>query len=80
MRDYRFLAPFGALTIVKKTRTPGWGIDGGLPGPKNVSILASAPGSGGADKSMTQPYCWIYQGGAAGKTSQMANAMAWTPA
>jgi len=39
VRDYRFLAPFGALTIVKKSRTPGWGLDGGRPGPKNVSIL-----------------------------------------
>lgn len=39
IRDYRFLEPFGALTIVKKSRTPGWGIAGGRPGPKNVSIL-----------------------------------------
>lgn len=39
VRDYRFLAPFGALTIVKKTRTPGWGMEGGLPGAQNVSIL-----------------------------------------
>jgi N-methylhydantoinase B len=42
VRDYRFLAPFGALTIVKKTRTPGWGLDGGRPGPMNVSILIPA--------------------------------------
>jgi N-methylhydantoinase B len=42
VRDYRFLAPFGALTIVKKTRTPGWGLDGGRPGPGNVSILIPA--------------------------------------
>src|SRR5690606_20099931 len=39
IRDYRFLAPFGALNIVKKTRTPGWGIAGGKPGPMNVGIL-----------------------------------------
>jgi N-methylhydantoinase B len=39
VRDYRFLDTFGALTIVKKSRTPGWGLDGGRPGPKNVSIL-----------------------------------------
>jgi len=38
-RDYRFLGSFGALNIVKKTRTPGWGLNGGKPGPKNVSIL-----------------------------------------
>ncbi|MGH8912193.1 MAG: hydantoinase B/oxoprolinase family protein, partial [Acidimicrobiia bacterium] len=39
VRDYRFLGRFGALTIVKKTRTPGWGLDGGKAGPMNVSIL-----------------------------------------
>ncbi len=39
LRDYRFLDTFGALTIVKKTRTPGWGVAGGLPGPKNLGIL-----------------------------------------
>ena len=39
VRDYKFLAPFGALTIVKKSRTAGFGMNGGKPGPKNVSIL-----------------------------------------
>jgi N-methylhydantoinase B len=39
VRDYRFLAPFGALTILKKSRTPGWGLEGGKPGPLNLSIL-----------------------------------------
>jgi len=39
VRDYRFLAPFGALVIVKKTRAKGWGLDGGKPGPGNVSII-----------------------------------------
>lgn len=39
IRDYRFLAPFGALTIVKKSRTEGWGLDGGRSGPRNVGIL-----------------------------------------
>jgi N-methylhydantoinase B len=39
VRDYRFLAPFGALTILKKSRTPGWGLAGGKPGPLNLSIL-----------------------------------------
>jgi len=39
VRDYRFLAPFGALTILKKSRTLGWGLDGGKPGPLNLSIL-----------------------------------------
>jgi N-methylhydantoinase B len=39
VRNYRFLAPFGALVIVKKTRAKGWGLDGGKPGPGNVSII-----------------------------------------
>jgi N-methylhydantoinase B len=39
VRDYSFLAPFGALTILKKSRTPGWGLEGGKPGPLNLSIL-----------------------------------------
>lgn len=39
VRDYRFLAPFGALTIVKKTRAEGWGLAGGKPGPRNLGIL-----------------------------------------
>ena len=39
VRDYRFLDTFGALTIVKKSRTPGWGVAGGKPGPKNLGIL-----------------------------------------
>lgn len=39
VRDYRFLDGFGALTIVKKTRTEGWGLQGGKSGPKNVSVL-----------------------------------------
>jgi N-methylhydantoinase B len=39
VRDYRFLGPFGALTIVKKSRTEGWGLDGGRSGPRNLSIL-----------------------------------------
>ena len=39
VRDYRFLEPFGALTIVKKSRTPGYGLFGGHPGPRNLTIL-----------------------------------------
>jgi len=38
-RDYKFLAPFGALTIVKKTRTESFGMKGGKPGPMNLAIL-----------------------------------------
>ena len=43
VRDYRFLSPFGALTIVKKSRTEGWGVAGGKPGPKNLTILKPNP-------------------------------------
>ncbi len=39
VRDYRFLYPFGALTVLKKSGTDGWGLEGGEPGPKNLSIL-----------------------------------------
>ena len=39
VREYRFLESFGALTIVKKSRTSGFGLNGGKPGPKNLTIL-----------------------------------------
>ncbi|WP_049924036.1 hydantoinase B/oxoprolinase family protein [Halopiger djelfimassiliensis] len=38
-RDYRIEHPVGALSIVQKTREPGWGIDGGEPGAKNGLVL-----------------------------------------
>jgi N-methylhydantoinase B len=38
-RDYRLLKPFNALINVKKTRTEGWGLEGGSPGKKNVGVL-----------------------------------------
>ena len=38
-RNFRFLDGFGALTIVKKSKTPGWGLQGGEAGPMNVGIL-----------------------------------------
>lgn len=38
-RDYLFLDSFGALVIIKKSRTDGWGIAGGESGSKNVGIL-----------------------------------------
>ena len=43
LRDYRFLDEFGALTIVKKSLTGGWGLDGGKSGPLNVTILKPNP-------------------------------------
>jgi N-methylhydantoinase B len=39
VRNFRFLDGFGALTIVKKSKTPGWGLQGGEAGPMNVGIL-----------------------------------------
>lgn len=39
VRNFHFLDSFGALTILKKSKTPGWGLEGGEPGPKNVAIL-----------------------------------------
>ncbi|WP_135822189.1 hydantoinase B/oxoprolinase family protein [Halostella litorea] len=40
-RDYRFTHPAGALSIVQKTRTEGWGLAGGEPGATNVVALAT---------------------------------------
>ena len=38
-RDYRFLKEAKALATVKKTKTDGWGIDGGQPGARNAVVL-----------------------------------------
>lgn len=38
-RDYRFTHPSGALSIIKKTQTEGYGLEGGDPGTKNVVVL-----------------------------------------
>ena len=38
-RDFRITNPVGALSIVQKTRTAGWGVDGGKPGAKNGIVL-----------------------------------------
>ncbi|MFC3959136.1 hydantoinase B/oxoprolinase family protein [Halovivax cerinus] len=38
-RDYRFTHPTDALTITKKTKTEGWGLEGGEAGAKNVVAL-----------------------------------------
>lgn len=43
VRNFRFLDGFGALTILKKSKTPGWGLQGGKPGPMNVAILKPNP-------------------------------------
>jgi N-methylhydantoinase B len=43
VRNFRFLDGFGALTIVKKSKTPGWGLQGGEAGPMNVGILKPNP-------------------------------------
>lgn len=38
-RDYRFTDAVGALSIIQKTKTEGWGLEGGEPGAKNVVVL-----------------------------------------
>ena len=38
-RSYRFTADTNALVTVKKTKTDGWGIDGGQPGARNEVVL-----------------------------------------
>ncbi|WP_321112628.1 hydantoinase B/oxoprolinase family protein [Halorussus salinisoli] len=40
-RDYRFTHPSGALSIIKKTRNEGYGLEGGDPGARNVVVLQS---------------------------------------
>lgn len=40
-RDYRFTQPSGALSIIQKTKTEGWGMKGGKPGARNVVVLNS---------------------------------------
>jgi N-methylhydantoinase B len=38
-RDYRFTHPLGALSIIQKTKTDNWGLDGGSPGKRNAVVL-----------------------------------------
>lgn len=38
-RDYEITEPVGALSIIQKTRTDNWGLQGGKPGAKNVVVL-----------------------------------------
>lgn len=38
-RDFRFTHEIGALSIIQKTETSGWGIDGGRPGKRNAVVL-----------------------------------------
>ncbi|MFC3959134.1 hydantoinase B/oxoprolinase family protein [Halovivax cerinus] len=38
-RDYRFTHPTGGLSIIQKTKTEGWGMEGGEAGAKNVVAL-----------------------------------------
>jgi N-methylhydantoinase B len=40
-RDYRFLDDVKGITLIKKTRTDGWGLDGGEPGDRNVVAVQS---------------------------------------
>ncbi|WP_255152231.1 hydantoinase B/oxoprolinase family protein [Halorarius halobius] len=43
-RSYQFTADTNALVTVKKTKTDGWGVDGGTPGARNEVVLR--PGTG----------------------------------
>lgn len=38
-RDFRFTDACGALSIIQKTKTEGWGLEGGRPGAKNAVVL-----------------------------------------
>jgi N-methylhydantoinase B len=38
-RKYRAVRPFNALSIIQKTKTEGWGLNGGKPGAKNGILL-----------------------------------------
>lgn len=38
-RDYRFTHPVGALSIIQKTKTDNWALDGGSPGDRNAVVL-----------------------------------------
>lgn len=38
-RDYRITDPVGLLSVVKKTRSEGWGLRGGAPGARNAVVL-----------------------------------------
>ena len=38
-RDYQFTHPVGALSIVQKTKTDNWGLEGGAPGARNAVVL-----------------------------------------
>jgi N-methylhydantoinase B len=40
-RDYKFLDDIKGITLIKKTRTDGWGLDGGKPGDRNVVLIQS---------------------------------------
>lgn len=43
IRNYRFTHPVGALSIIQKTRTEGWGLEGGKSGYKNAVALYRDP-------------------------------------
>lgn len=38
-RDYEFTKPTGALSILQRSRSPGWGHDGGGPGARNTIVV-----------------------------------------
>ena len=40
-RDYQFTGPAKGITLIKKTRTDTWGVEGGSPGEKNAVAVES---------------------------------------
>jgi N-methylhydantoinase B len=38
-RDYQFTSSLQSLSVLKKTKTEGWGLEGGSPGKKNALVL-----------------------------------------
>lgn len=49
-RDYRFLDDVKGITLIKKTRTPGWGLNGGDPGDRNVVVVQGNGEEGWRDR------------------------------
>lgn len=49
-RDYRFLDDVKGITLIKKTRTDSWGLDGGEPGDRNVVVVEGNGEEGWRDR------------------------------
>ena len=49
-RDYRFLDDVKGITLIKKTRTDSWGLDGGEPGARNAVVVEGSGEDGWRDR------------------------------